>query len=130
MVILRDPSGKHPIQVLEQNYRADPISESLLLSLNEGKTIDFLVQRENKQEVGHRQNHPQRIHASQLHGDESEPFFPAGLSVARAPSPAKGRRLIILRREKELRAQLSQPSVTAEEPQNLSAGSSHISIES
>src|SRR3989454_176191 len=50
-VILRDPSGKHPIQVLEQNYRADPISESLLLSLNEGKTIDFLVQRENKQEV-------------------------------------------------------------------------------
>ena len=51
MVILRDPSGKHPIQVLEQNYRADPISESLLLSLNEGKTIDFLVQRENKQEV-------------------------------------------------------------------------------
>src|SRR5207302_10490194 len=78
----------------------------------------------------HRQNHPQRIHASQLHGDESEPFFPAGLSVARAPSPAKGRRLIILRREKELRAQLSQPSVTAEEPQNLSAGSSHISIES
>jgi len=51
LVILRDPSGKHPIQVLEQNYRADPISESLLLSLNEGKTIDFMVQRENKQEV-------------------------------------------------------------------------------
>jgi len=50
-IILRDPSGKHPIQVLEQNYRADPISESLLLSLNEGKSIDFLVQRENKQEV-------------------------------------------------------------------------------
>ena len=49
-VILRDPSGQHPIQVLEQNYRADPISESLL-SLNDGKTIDFLVQRENKQEV-------------------------------------------------------------------------------
>src|SRR5438874_2142682 len=24
----------------------------------------------------HRQNHPQRIHASQLHGYESEPFFP------------------------------------------------------
>ena len=50
-VILRDPSGKHPIQVLEQNNRADPISEALLLSLNEGKTIDFMVQRENKQEV-------------------------------------------------------------------------------
>jgi len=50
-VILRDPAGKQPIQVLEQNYRADPISEPLLLSLFEGKTVDFLVQRENKQVI-------------------------------------------------------------------------------
>jgi len=50
-VILRDPTGKQFIQVLEQNYRADPLSESLLLSLFEGKTIDFLVPRENKQEI-------------------------------------------------------------------------------
>jgi len=50
-VILRDPAGKHPVQVLEQNYRADPVSESLLLSFYEGKTIDFLVQRGDKQEV-------------------------------------------------------------------------------
>ena len=42
-VILRDPSGKHNLQVLEQNYRADPVSEALLLSLYEGKTIDFEV---------------------------------------------------------------------------------------
>src|SRR6202451_1607091 len=42
-VILRDPTGKHQVQVLEQNYRADPVSESLLLSLNEGGTIDFEV---------------------------------------------------------------------------------------
>ena len=42
-VILRDPTGKHAVQVLEQNYRADPISESLLLSLYESKTIDFEV---------------------------------------------------------------------------------------
>jgi hypothetical protein len=42
-VILRDPSGKHAVQVLEQNYRADPVSESLLLSLYEGKTLDFEV---------------------------------------------------------------------------------------
>src|ERR1039458_8423738 len=40
-VILRDPTGKHALQVLEQNYRADPISEPMLLSLYEGKTIDF-----------------------------------------------------------------------------------------
>ena len=50
-VILRDPTGKQFIQVLEQNYRADPLSESLLLSLFEGKTIDFLAPRENKQEI-------------------------------------------------------------------------------
>ena len=50
-VILRDPSGKRPLQVLEQNYRADPVSEALLLSLYEGKTIDFLVQRADKQEI-------------------------------------------------------------------------------
>jgi hypothetical protein len=50
-VILRDPSGKRPLQVLEQNYRADPVSEALLLSLYEGKTIDFLVQRGEKQEI-------------------------------------------------------------------------------
>jgi hypothetical protein len=42
-VILRDPTGKHPLQVLEQNYRADPVSDSLLLSLYEGKTIDFEI---------------------------------------------------------------------------------------
>ena len=42
-VILRDPTGKHALQVLEQNYRADPISEYSLLSLYESKTIDFQV---------------------------------------------------------------------------------------
>ncbi len=42
-IILRDPTGKHAVQVLEQNYRADPVSETLLLSLYEGKMIDFEV---------------------------------------------------------------------------------------
>ena len=40
-VILRDPSGQHSLQILEQNYRNDPVSQELLLSLFEGKTIDF-----------------------------------------------------------------------------------------
>ncbi len=44
-VILRDPTGARALQILEQNYRADPVSQQLLLSLYEGKTIDFLVQR-------------------------------------------------------------------------------------
>ena len=50
-VILRDPAGKHALQILEQNYRADPVSEKLLLSLYEGKTIEFLVQRQDRTEI-------------------------------------------------------------------------------
>ena len=42
-VILRDVSGKRRVSVLEQNYRNDPVSQQLLLSLYEGQTIDFLV---------------------------------------------------------------------------------------
>jgi len=44
-VILRDPTGTRVLQILEQNYRADPVSEQRLLSLYEGKTLDFLVPR-------------------------------------------------------------------------------------
>ena len=44
-VILRDPAGKRALQILEQNYRNDPVSQELLLSLNEGKTIDFANER-------------------------------------------------------------------------------------
>ena len=40
-VILRDPTGKHSLQILEQNYRNDPVSQPLLLSLFEGKSIEF-----------------------------------------------------------------------------------------
>src|SRR5260370_28527779 len=41
-VILRDPAGR-ALQILEQNYRNDPISQELLLSLYEGKSIDFVI---------------------------------------------------------------------------------------
>jgi hypothetical protein len=49
-VILRDPNGR-ALQILEQNYRNDPISQELLLSFYEGKTIDFLVQRRDSTEI-------------------------------------------------------------------------------
>ena len=42
-VILRDPAGR-TLQILEQNYRNDPVSQELLLSFYEGKTIEFQVQ--------------------------------------------------------------------------------------
>jgi len=50
-VILRDPQGKRSLRILEQNFRGDPISQNLLLSLYEGETIDFLVRRGEKEET-------------------------------------------------------------------------------
>jgi len=49
-VILRDPAGNRAIQILEQNYRADPVSQGLLLSLYEGKEIQFLARKQDKDE--------------------------------------------------------------------------------
>lgn len=46
-VILRDPAGS-PLQILEQNYRNDPVTQQLLLSIFEGKEIDFYVREMNK----------------------------------------------------------------------------------
>ena len=40
-VILRDLSGKASLQILEQNYRNDPVSQETLLAHYEGQTIDF-----------------------------------------------------------------------------------------
>ena len=50
-VVLRDLHGGGGLKILEQNYRNDPVSDGLLLSLFEGKTIDF--QRIDAQ--GHRE---------------------------------------------------------------------------
>lgn len=47
-VILRDPAGKVPLQILEQNYRNDPVSEKMLLSFYEGQTIDFVHRAQGK----------------------------------------------------------------------------------
>jgi hypothetical protein len=40
-VVLRDPAAKAGFSILEQSYRNDPVSRSLLLSYFEGQTIDF-----------------------------------------------------------------------------------------
>ena len=49
-VVLRDPAGKVQLRVLEQSYRADVMSQALLLSLNEGRELDFLVRDQNGKE--------------------------------------------------------------------------------
>ncbi len=41
-VILRPLDPSQRLQILEQNYRNDPVTQQLLLSLYEGKTIEFV----------------------------------------------------------------------------------------
>ncbi len=49
-VVLRDPAGQAQFRVLEQSYRADVMSQGLLLSLNEGRELDFVVRDQNAKE--------------------------------------------------------------------------------
>jgi hypothetical protein len=42
-VVLRDLKNPEGIQILEQNYESDPLSEGLLLRKSEGKTLDFEI---------------------------------------------------------------------------------------
>ena len=47
-VILRDPTGRTTLSILEQNYLNDPVSESSLLALYEGQVIGFRVEDPQK----------------------------------------------------------------------------------
>jgi len=47
-VILRDVAGKVDFQILEQSYRNDPVSQAMLLSLFEGKSLEFNRHEPNK----------------------------------------------------------------------------------
>jgi hypothetical protein len=50
-VMLRDPSGQHRLQIVEQNYLNDPVTEARLLAAYEGKEIDFEVTRDGKPQI-------------------------------------------------------------------------------
>jgi hypothetical protein len=49
-VVLRDAAGKVGLRILEQSYRADAASQGLLLAMNEGKELEFLVTDQNAKE--------------------------------------------------------------------------------
>ncbi|HEY9248843.1 MAG TPA: DUF4139 domain-containing protein [Rariglobus sp.] len=49
-VVLRDASGKVELRILEQSYRADAASQGLLLAMNEGKELDFIVRDKDARE--------------------------------------------------------------------------------
>jgi len=48
-VILRDPTGRVRLNVLEQSFRADTINQGLLLYMSEGKEIDFRTWQDGKE---------------------------------------------------------------------------------
>jgi hypothetical protein len=50
-VILRDPTGQRELRILEQNYRADPVTQGLLLNQYEGEELDFQVHRNGRMEI-------------------------------------------------------------------------------
>jgi len=50
-VMLRDPAGKRVLRILEQNYRADPVSVEALLKRYEGQTIEFQVRNGDRLET-------------------------------------------------------------------------------
>ena len=45
-VVLRDPAGRRQIQIYEQNFRNDPVSQELLLAMFEGQSIQFRVDKD------------------------------------------------------------------------------------
>jgi Uncharacterized conserved protein len=49
-VVLRDPSGKVALRILEQSYRADTASQGLMLSLFEGKELKFIARNQAGEE--------------------------------------------------------------------------------
>lgn len=50
-VMLRDPSGQRLLRILEQNYRADPVSLEALMKRYEGQTIDFEIRNGDRIET-------------------------------------------------------------------------------
>ncbi|MFM9000007.1 MAG: DUF4139 domain-containing protein, partial [Opitutia bacterium] len=47
-VILRDSAGKAAFRILEQSYRNDAVSQAMLLSLFEGRELDFVRRSSNR----------------------------------------------------------------------------------
>ncbi len=50
-VQLRDPSGHVALNILEQDYRNDPVSQERMLALFEGQTVNFLVTRGDQEKL-------------------------------------------------------------------------------
>lgn len=83
-VVLRDPSGKTALRILEQSYRSETASQGLMLSLHEGKELDFIVRdREGREQIVRgkiiRSGYTPNIAAAQRYGQQ---FYQRQMALA------------------------------------------------
>ncbi|MGZ0656947.1 DUF4139 domain-containing protein [Coraliomargarita sp. W4R72] len=73
-VILRDPTGKVAISVIEQSYRGDPIDQQGLLQMFEGKSIRFLKVVDGKEviEAGKIIRAPSMVTTTNQYGNQQQ----------------------------------------------------------
>lgn len=71
-VVLRDPSGKVDLSIIEQSYRGDPVDSIGLLQMFEGKTIQFKKQLHDEEIVfdGRIIRAPKQVMTKNPHGGQ------------------------------------------------------------
>ena len=69
-VVLRDPTGKVDLSIVEQSYRGDPVDQMRLLQMFEGKTIQFQKTLHDKEVVfdGRIIRAPKQVMTKNQHG--------------------------------------------------------------
>jgi hypothetical protein len=73
-VILRDPTGTVALSVIEQSYRGDPVDQTKLLQMFEGKTIRFLKTVDGKEviETGRIIRAPSTVMTTNQYGNDQQ----------------------------------------------------------
>jgi len=71
-VVLRDPSGKLDLSIVEQSYRGDPVDQNRLLQMFEGRTIEFYKTVGDEEVVieGRIVRAPKQVMAKNQHGGQ------------------------------------------------------------
>ena len=82
-MVLRDPDGKVKLSVLEQSYRGDPVDQTKLLQMFEGKTIQFLKVVDGKEVTvnGKIVRAPAQVMAKNQHGHSYQKTLEAIVEV-------------------------------------------------
>lgn len=81
-VILRPLDAGQRLQILEQNYRNDPVTQQLLLSLFEGKTIEFVQTDKDA--------NPHIVQGKIIRSGYAPPSGPVPAYAQQTPSPQNG----------------------------------------